>query len=213
MSTGRFITFEGGEGTGKSTQVKLLCERLVAGGHKVCLTREPGGTPGAEEVRSLLVSGADDRWSPEAEALLNYAARDDHIRKRIRPALERGEWVLCDRYFDSTDAYQGRAGGVAADLIARLREHIVGATVPDLTLILDIDVETGLERARRRMSGDDTREDRYESRGKAFHESLRAAFLEIAAENPERCVLIDATASVEQVGDAVWSQVATRLTP
>lgn len=213
MSAGRFITFEGGEGTGKSTQSGLLCERLSSAGHKVCRTREPGGTPEAEDVRALLVSGAKDRWSPEAEALLNYAARDNHIRNLIRPALERGEWVVCDRYFDSTTAYQGHAGGVGSDLLEKLKEHVVGGTVPDLTFILDMDAGAGLERARERMSGDGAREDRYESKGKAFHDRLREAFLQIARQNPERCVLVDASEPAERVGEVVWSHVVTRLAP
>ena len=143
----RFITFEGGEGTGKSTHSKRLAERLRAAGHKVTLTREPGGSPAAELVRGLLVSGDTNRWSPEAEALLNYAARDSHLRETIRPALAAGEIVICDRFIDSTRAYQGYAGGCEMGFIDALERQIVGSDRPQLTLVFDLDVEQGLERA------------------------------------------------------------------
>jgi dTMP kinase len=203
---GRFITLEGGEGAGKSTQARRLTERLRGLGLEVVSTREPGGSPGAESLRELLVSGGADRWSPIAETLLMYAARADHLERTIRPALERGAWVVCDRFADSTRAYQGAGGGVAPDVIARIDRAVVGADQPDLTLVFDLAVETGLERAVER--GGDAR---FESKGPAFHERLRAGFLELAAKAPDRCVLIDAAAAVDDVAERVWRAVETRL--
>ena len=170
MTQGRFITFEGGEGAGKSTQLKRLAARLEAAGREVVATREPGGSPGAESIRDIVLKGEADRWSPVTETLLMYAARRDHVERVIRPALERGAFVVCDRFADSTRAYQGAAGGTDPALIAALETHILGGTRPDLTLIFDLPVELGLERAVARPGA----EMRFESKGMAFHERLRA---------------------------------------
>jgi dTMP kinase len=208
VSQGYFITFEGGEGSGKSTQIRRLAERLTAsGGREVVLTREPGGTPGGEEIRTLILNGAVDRWSPVSEALLMSAARRDHLERVIRPALTRGAVVLCDRFADSTRAYQGQGGAVDAEFIAALERHVVEATRPDLTLILDLPVTEGLARAGARAGG----EERFESKGQAFHERLRAAYLAIAAAEPERCQIIDAARSQDAVAAAIDAALARRL--
>ena len=204
---GRFISFEGGEGTGKSTQLRLLAERLRAQGLAVETTREPGGSPGAEELRRLLLNGAADRWSPLAEALLMNAARTDHLERTIRPALARGDWVLCDRFADSTRAYQGAAGGVDDAFLRALERQVTKGAKPDLTLMLDAPAALGLARAAARAGG----EARFESKGLAFHEALRAAFRRIAAEESGRCVLIDAAAPVEAVAAQVEEAVRARL--
>lgn len=206
MSRGRFITFEGGEGAGKSTQIRRLAERLGASGHEIVLTREPGGSPGAESIRDLVLNGAADRWSPVSETLLMYASRRDHIERVIRPALERGAWVLCDRFADSTRAYQGAGGGTDPGLITALETYVVEDTRPDLTLVFDLPVEAGLARAIGRAGG----ELRFESKGQAFHERLRRAFLDIAAAEPDRCALIDATGTMNEVEAAVAAVVAAR---
>jgi dTMP kinase len=207
MRQGRFITLEGGEGTGKSTQAARLARRLTAAGREVVATREPGGSPGAEAIRTLLVEGAPDRWSATTETLLVYAARRDHVERVIQPALARGAWVVCDRFLDSTRAYQGAGGGAPAGLIAALEEDVVGPCMPDVTLILDLPVELGLRRAADRSG----RERRFEAKGRAFHEALRQAFLDIAAREPGRCVLIAADAAVGAVEAAVWRAVDERL--
>ena len=209
MARGRFITFEGGEGAGKSTQVQRLAARLKAGGREVVSTREPGGSPGAESIRDLVLRGDADRWSPVTETLLMYAARRDHVERVIRPALARGAWVVCDRFADSTRAYQGAAGGTAPGLIAALETHILEDTRPDLTLVFDLPVEVGLARAYARAGA----EMRFESKGAAFHERLRAAFRAIAAAEPDRCALIDAAESMDEVEASVWGAVQTRLAP
>ena len=206
VARGRFITLEGGEGTGKSTQGRRLAERLAASGREVVLTREPGGSEGAEALRKLLLEGAAERWSPVSETLLMYAARRDHLERLIRPALARGAWVISDRFFDSTRAYQGTGGGAPEALIAALEAEVVGADRPDLTLVLDLPVETGLARA-----GARTAFDRIEARGQPFHRRLRAAFLDIAARQPDRCVVVDAAPPPDQVAAAVWSAVQARL--
>ena len=206
MTSGRFITFEGGEGAGKSTQVRLLADALEARGLTVVQTREPGGAPQAELLRDLLITGDADRWSPEAEALLNYAARDDHLRTTIRPALEAGSWVLCDRFADSTRAYQGLAGNVSMEMIDAVHEHVVGPTDPDLTLILNIAPETGLARAHARGDAN-----RFEMKGLAFHQRLQQSFLELAERFSDRCVVIDASGSIEEISSAIWNAVETRL--
>ena len=207
MARGRFITFEGGEGVGKSTQIRRLVARLQAEGQDVVATREPGGSPGAEAIRDLVLRGAADRWSPVTETLLMYAARRDHIERVIRPALARGAWVVCDRFADSTRAYQGAAGGTDPGLIDAMETYILEDVRPDLTLILDLSPDVGVARAMDRAGA----ELRFESKGAPFHARLRQAFLEIAAAEPGRCALIDATGSVEAVEQAVWSQVAERL--
>jgi dTMP kinase len=201
-----FITFEGGEGAGKSTQIRLLAARLEALGRKVCLTREPGGAPEAETLRELLIHGGTDRWSAEAEALLIYAARDAHLHQTIRPALARGEVVLCDRFMDSTRAYQAYAGGVDMGLVDALEHSIVGPTRPDLTLIFDLDPQVGLARAKARGGAD-----RFERKGLAFHERLRAGFRAIATADHRRCILIDASRTVEAMAADIAKIVEARL--
>ena len=209
MRAGRFITFEGGEGTGKSTQVRRLAGRLREAGQEVVLSREPGGSPGAEEIRRLLVTGEPERWTPTAETLLLYAARSDHLDRVIRPALSRGAWVVCDRFADSTRAYQGAAGGVSPGLLSALEREVLDGDAPDLTLVMDLPVETGLDRA----SGRGGTENRFESKAGGFHDRLRAAFLEIAVAEPERCVVVDAGAPEAAVAEAVWTAVQERLAP
>jgi dTMP kinase len=207
MSQGRFITFEGGEGTGKSTQIRRLADRLQDLGVEVVVTREPGGSPGAEALRQLLLVGESDRWSPISETLLMYAARADHLERTIRPALDRGAVVLCDRFFDSTRAYQGAGGGAPMSLIAELEAAVVGETRPDLTLVFDAPVELGLSRAEARNAG----EARFEGKGLAFHQRLRAAFLAIAAAEPRRCLVIDAAPPIEEVEAEVALQIGAQL--
>ncbi len=204
-----FISFEGGEGAGKTTQIRRLAQRLSTLVAEVVVTREPGGSPGAEALRDLLVRGEADRWSPISETLILYAAREDHLERLIRPALARGAWVLSDRFIDSTQAYQGAGGGTSSGFIAALEQAVVGATRPDLTLILDLPVDQGLARALGRGGG----EERFERKGAAFHERLRQGFLDIARHEPQRCAVVDATASSDQVAAAVWDVVRTRLTP
>ncbi len=207
MSQGRFITFEGGEGVGKSTQIRCLAARLTEAGREVVATREPGGSPGAEAIRDLLVQGAADRWSPVTETLLMYAARRDHIERVIRPALARGAWVVCDRYADSTRAYQGAAGGTDPGLIAAMETFVLEEVRPDLTLVFDMAPEAGLARAADRTHA----ETRFESKGAAFHARLRQAFLDIAKAEPGRCEVIDAAQPVDAVEAAVWRAVDQRL--
>jgi dTMP kinase len=207
VTQGRFISFEGGEGAGKSTQLKRVAARLQAAGQEVVATREPGGSPGAESIRELVLNGAADRWSPVTETLLMYAARRDHVERVIRPALTRGAWVVCDRFADSTRAYQGAAGGTDPALIAALETYILEETRPDLTLIFDLPVEVGLERAQARAGA----EMRFESKGQAFHERLREGFLSIAKAEPDRCAVIDATGSLDEVEARVWATVDGRL--
>lgn len=207
MTQGYFITFEGGEGAGKSTQIRRLAERLRAGSREVVLTREPGGSPGAEQIRDIILNGETDRWSPLTEALLMNASRRDHIERVIAPALARGAVVLCDRFADSTRAYQGAGGEVDPAVIAQLEAAVVGGTKPDLTLIFDLPVEEGLRRALSRNGG----EERFEAKGAAFHERLRAAYLDIARAEPARCTVIDATATVDDVETAILAVVSPRL--
>jgi dTMP kinase len=192
---GRFISFEGGEGAGKSTQIRLLVAALAARGLDVIATREPGGSPGAEEIRRLLVSGDPGRWDGVTEALLHFAARRDHLARTVWPALDAGRWVVTDRFADSTMAYQGYGHGLGREPIERLYAVAVGDFAPDLTLILDIPVEAGLDRTQGRTGG----EDRYERMDREFHRRLRDGFLDIAAREPGRCVVIDAARPVEAV--------------
>lgn len=205
----RFITFEGGEGTGKSTQVARLAERLRAEGFEVVTTREPGGSPHAEALRKTILSGEAKALGPFAEALLFARARQDHVAATIRPALARGAIVLCDRFSDSTRAYQGALGAVPTALIEALERWAVGDTRPDLTLILDLPVATALLRAASRREG--AAADRYEGEAHAFHETLRDAFQSIAAREPERCVLVDASGAVDAVAARVVAAVLPRL--
>jgi dTMP kinase len=211
QARGRFITLEGGEGAGKSVQARRLGERLAAQGLAVVATREPGGSPGAEALREAILSGFASDFSPAGQAFLFAAARTDHLERTILPALARGAWVVCDRFADSTRAYQGAAGNLPDAFIASLERLTVGANLPDLTLILDIPAETGLARAaERRRTGP---ADRFESEGLSFHETLRQAFLAIASAEPWRCVVVDAERSEDEVAAAIWAAVEGRLDP
>jgi dTMP kinase len=208
---GRFITFEGGEGTGKSTHAAFLAARLRSFGIGVNLTREPGGTPGAEIMRYILLSGAARPLGPNAEAMLFAAARDDHLTTLIRPALDRGKWVVCDRFADSTRIYQGVAGKVDPRAIRAMERIVVGDTKPDLTFILDVPAKEGMRRAAARRGQGDA--DRFEAETLNFHEKLRDGFLTLAANEPDRCVLIDATMPKEEVSEQIWRVVAKKLDP
>lgn len=203
----RFVTFEGGEGAGKSTQIRILEGHLLDRGIKSIVTREPGGTPGAEAIRSLLVTGEPDRWDAMTEALLNTAARRDHAQKVIWPALDDNVWVLCDRFADSTLAYQGKAGGLGYDGLDRLYRFAIGKRRPDLTIVMDVPVEVGLKRAGKR-SGQETRFEQHEQQ---FHEDVRTAFLEIAETDPARYSVIDATQSKDDVAALIMQAVEQRL--
>lgn len=206
-SQGRFITLEGGEGAGKSTQAVRLKAWLEAHGLAVVATREPGGSSGAEMIRKLLVEGPVERWDGVTEALLHFAARRDHLRSTVWPALGQGTWVISDRFADSTLAYQGHGHGVDRSVFDRLYGVAVGDFRPDLTLILDLPIEIGLARAARRRGT----ETRYESLPVDFHARVRAGFLEIARHSPERCAVIDATGDVEATAAAIARSVAERL--
>lgn len=210
MTRERFITLEGGEGAGKSTQARRLADKLEEKGHSVVVTREPGGSPGAEIIRKLIVSGDEGRWTPKAEALLVFAAREDHLMRTIRPALDRGAWVICDRFIDSTRAYQGAAQGLDLQVIDTLGEMVIGADMPGLTLMLDLPVETGLARAGKRAD-EGAVEDRYEKMEIQFHRTLRQAFLDIAAAEPGRCAVINAARNEDEVAASIWAEVGTRL--
>jgi len=206
---GRFITFEGGEGSGKSTQINKLSERLEAAHVRTTITREPGGSPGAEIIRHLVLSGMGKLLGAEAETLLFAAARDDHVRSVILPALAQGTWVLCDRFYDSTRAYQSRVGHVAPALVNAMTRVTIGDLKPDLTIILDVPVEAGLKRAAARRGSDAP--DRFESEDVQFHQALRDAYREIASAEPERCVVIDANADVNTVAGKVWTALRDRF--
>jgi dTMP kinase len=207
LAAGRFITLEGGEGTGKSTQVRRLAAQLKTKGIKVLTTREPGGSPGAEEIRKLLVEGEPGRWNPITETLLVYAARADHVARTIGPALTEGRWVISDRFSDSTYAYQGVGRGLDRETIRRIDSAVLDDFVPDLTLVLDLEVATGLARARARAGA----ENRFEKFGNDFHEKLRQAFVDIARRHPDRCRLIDAAGSEDQVAEQIYAAVASRF--
>jgi dTMP kinase len=209
--TGRFITFEGGEGSGKSTQAGILANRLARAGRKLLATREPGGSPAAEEIRETLLSGRVWQFGPFAEALLFSVARADHIEHAIGQALAEGKWVVCDRFLDSTRAYQGATAGVPKSLISALERLTVGNLLPDITFILDILPEEGLARAAERRSG--SAPDRFESQELLLHERVRRAFLDIAEEEPERCIVIDASQPEAMVAEDVWEAVLQRLSP
>ncbi|MGH6994009.1 MAG: dTMP kinase [Caulobacteraceae bacterium] len=213
MERGCFITFEGPEGAGKSTHAARLAARLRTLGRDVVLTREPGGTAGAEAIRDLLVEGPVDRWSARSEALLLYAARSDHLERVIGPALAAGKTVVCDRFSDSTLAYQGAAGGASAEFLKVLEREVVGSRSPDLTLILDLPVAEGLARAANRQRRRGGAEGRFEEKGLAFHERLRAGFLALARSEPERCVLIDAAQGEAEVASAIEAAVLFRVAP
>ncbi|MBD3835510.1 dTMP kinase [Brevundimonas sp.] len=209
MSRGKFITFEGGEGAGKSTQVGRLVARLqpLLGERTVVRTREPGGSRGAEVIRNLVVATEAEPWSAMTETLLMYAARSDHLENTIRPALAAGDWVVCDRFADSSRAYQGAGGGVAQDFIEQIDAAVVADDQPDLTLVFDLPVEVGLERA----FGRGLFETRFESKGLAFHQRLREGFLRIVETSPDRCVRIDAVGDLDTVEERVWRAVQERL--
>lgn len=206
---GRFITLEGGEGVGKSTLAAALASRLGALGTSVIRTREPGGSPGAEALRNLILNPPENvgGWKPTAEALLFYAARSDHLDRTIRPALARGDWVICDRFSDSTRAYQVAAGGVAAEHFDALERVVVGADAPDLTLVLDLPMDI----ARIRMKARAIAEDAIESRGVAYHEAVHRAFLDIARANPQRCVVLDASSAPEALADLAMAEIRRRF--
>jgi dTMP kinase len=206
---GRFISFEGGEGSGKSTQIKKLAERLEAAKLRTIVTREPGGSPGAEVIRHLLLSGMGKLLGAEAETLLFAAARDDHVRTVIQPALAQGTWVLCDRFSDSTRAYQGKVGHVPSGILNAMERVTIGDLKPDLTIILDVPVEVGLTRAAARRAG--TAADRFESENVKFHQDLRDAYREIAASDPARCVLIDASGDANTVAASIWAALRDRF--
>lgn len=200
---GRFITFEGGEGSGKSTQARALAERLQAEGRQVLLTREPGGTEGGEQIRSLLVEGSAERWDAWSEALLVNAARRDHVVRVIAPALAEGCWVICDRFVHSTLAYQGIVGGLGTSSLKALHGMVLGRIWPDLALIFDLPAKEGLARAAQRGGAA-----RFEARGLAFHQALREAFRSLAAAEPDCCLLLDASGDLDQVGRRVRSALA-----
>lgn len=201
--SGRFITLEGGEGAGKSTQLRLLADALRARGMDVLTTREPGGSEGAEVIRKLLVEGEPGRWDAWTEALLHTAARRDHLRVTVWPALGMGRWVVCDRFFDSTVAYQGYGHGLGVEAIEGLQTLALGAFAPDLTIVLDLPVDMGLARAAGRGDG----EDRYERMDRSFHDRLRQGYLDLARRHENRCVVIDATQAPEAVHEQIMSVV------
>lgn len=209
LRRGRFLTLEGGEGAGKSTQIRRLRERLTACGLGVVATREPGGSPRAEALREVILSGRAKALGPGGEALLFAAARMDHLAVTIRPALARGDWVLCDRFADSTRAYQGVMGGLEPGLVAALERVTLDGTRPDLTLILDAPAELGMARAAARRGDADA--DRFESESLESHRRLREAFLAIAGQEPDRCVVIDASGQREAVEAAIWAVVRRRF--
>ena len=212
MARGRFITLEGGEGTGKSTQARLLADYLVGVGVDVIVTREPGGSPFAEAIRDIVLDPATPPHSQLAEALLFNAARADHLERTIRPALERGRWVICDRFIDSTRVYQGQVGGLDATALDALDGIVVGSSVPDLTVLIDLDPVVGLARVeQRRKAGAPAPVDRYESRASDFHERLRDAFLRIAHSEPMRCVVVNGFQSVDALAIEIRGHVNARL--
>ncbi|MEE9547011.1 MAG: dTMP kinase [Hyphomicrobium sp.] len=213
-AVGKFITLEGGEGSGKSTQVRLLAERLRGCGLDVLLTREPGGSPFAETLRTIILDPKTPAHSALSEALLFYAARADHLDKTVRPALLCGRWVICDRFSDSTRVYQCDAGGLSLDAFHALEEIVVKPTSPDVTVILDLPIEIGLQRVESRRNEApqaSATPDAYERRGLDFHQKLREAFAAIAMAEPQRCLLIDASADEQAVADAIWSGITDRL--
>ncbi len=204
---GRFISFEGGEGAGKSTQARRLAAALEKRGISCVITREPGGSSGAEEIRNLLVNGEPGRWDALTETLLLYAARADHVARTIKPAMEQGRWVLCDRFADSSYAYQGAGRGLDRETVRRIESVAIDDFKPDLTFVLDLPAEEGLKRANARAST----ESRFEQFDIGFHERLRQAFLDIARRSPDRCRVIDAAADENTVAQAIWKATAARF--
>ena len=216
QASGNFITLEGGEGAGKTTQIQLLAEALKAGGVDSLITREPGGSPAAEVIRSLLVEGDVDRWQPMTEALLHFAARLEHVKETIAPALAEGRWVVSDRFSDSTVAYQGYGHDLGQETMARLHELVLAGFQTDLTIILDLAVDAGLARAGKREAvkreaGDNAGEDRYERMDLDFHRRLRDGFLDIARRNSERCLIVDADQAPDDVHKLIWEIVQNRF--
>jgi len=208
---GRFITFEGGEGAGKSTHAALLAQRLRALGIGVVLTREPGGSPGAEIIRHVLLSGAAKPLGADAEAILFAAARDDHVRHTIEPALARGRWVICDRFSDSTRVYQGIVGKADLKLITGLERITLGELKPDLTFVLDVPADVGIARANKRRGEGEA--DRFEGEQPQFHDRLREGFRSLALSEPDRCILIDASKPRAEVAEQIWKVANERLEP
>lgn len=206
-----FITFEGGEGSGKTTQIALLKAALEGMGHRVITTREPGGTPEAEKIRDLIVQRDGGNWSPTAECMLFFTARHMHWQTKIKPALDDGYIVLCDRFTDSTVAYQGYGHDFDLDVIAKVKDVAIGDVEPDLTFIMDIPVADGLARAGKRMSENDSTEDRFERIGTPFHERLRQGYLTIAKQNPHRCVVVDALLPIDKIQGVLAETVTKRL--
>ncbi|MEM7192378.1 MAG: dTMP kinase [Pseudomonadota bacterium] len=211
IEIGRFITFEGGEGSGKSTQAGILAERLAHAGRSVFSTREPGGSPKAEEIREVLLSGQVAPFGPLAETVLFSVARADHVDNAIQGALQQGQWVVCDRFTDSTRAYQGAAAGVPRSAINALERLTIGALAPDITFILDIPADEGLARVKARAEGEEL--DRFESQELAKHERIRRGFLDIAEEEPDRCIIVDASQPEAMVAEDVWETILRRLNP
>lgn len=208
---GSFVTFEGGEGAGKSTQIALLADRLRQGGREVVVTREPGGTPGAEAVRHVLLTGAAERIGAAMEAILFAAARADHVDGVIRPGVERGAVVLCDRFADSSRVYQGITGNLDPDFMQSLERVTVAGMNPDLTFILDLPPEDGLDRAGRRRGN--AKPDRYEKEQVEVHRQRREAYLAIARQEPERCAVIDAVGQPHEIAAAIWAEFGKRIGP
>lgn len=208
MNAGVFISFEGGEGCGKSTQLKLLFEKLVQSGINVLQTREPGGTPQAEQLRSLVLTGADDAWDATEELMLFSAARRNHSRKLIRPAMGEGKWVLSDRYLDSTTVYQGYGRGYPLDKIEVMHDLATDGLRPDLTLVFDIDPAIGVTRSMARRGNTEVR---FENLDRTFHDHVRQGFLAVAAKEAKRCAVIDASGSIEDVQKRVWNTVSQRF--
>jgi dTMP kinase len=206
---GVFVTFEGGEGSGKSTQIKRLAERLAQDGREVVLTREPGGSPGAEILRHVILSGVGKMFGANTETLLFAAARDDHVESVIKPALAQGRWVLCDRFFDSTRAYQGQLGQVEPRYMDALQRVTIGQLQPDITFILDVPVEVGMHRAALRRG--DAVPDRFEAESVSFHQGLREAYHAIARAQPQRCMLIAADRTPDEVAASIWDALQSRL--
>lgn len=204
----RFITLEGGEGAGKSTQLRLLAQAFADAGISTITTREPGGSPGGEAIRGLVVTGAADKWHPTTESLLFMAARFDHLATKIQPALEKGEWVLCDRFYDSTYIYQGIAKGVGGEWLDQLYRQLFANTAPDLTVLLDLPPSVGLKRADKRGN---VAESRFEQMALDFHETLRAGFLKLAKDHPERIKTVDATRDASAVHAAIVATINTRF--
>ena len=208
---GHFITFEGGEGSGKSTHAATLAQRLKSLGIEIVLTREPGGSTGAEIIRHIILSGIAKPLGAETDAILFAAARDDHVRNTIRPAIGAGKWVICDRFIDSTRVYQGVLGKVDAKLILGLERVTVGAAKPDLTFILDVPATVGLARAKKRRGVDTV--DRFEAESVEYHEKLRKAYRALAEKEPKRCIVVDGRAPRDVVAERIWAAVEQKLKP